>query len=58
LSTAAHGSLAASTRRALERHGQLVTADVGTIEHVGGGSVRCMLAEVPLPKRQRAAGGG
>ena len=49
-SAAAAGSLAAPTRRALEKHGRLVTADIATIEHIGGGSVRCMLAEVPLPR--------
>jgi hypothetical protein len=42
-------SLEPRTRRALERYGQLVTADVSTIERIGGGSVRCMLAEVALP---------
>jgi hypothetical protein len=52
LSAAALESLAEPTRRALERYGQLVTADVATIERVGGGSVRCMLAEVALPERQ------
>jgi hypothetical protein len=51
LSAAALRSLAARTRRALERHGKLVSADVATIEHIGGGSVRCMLAEVALPLR-------
>jgi hypothetical protein len=50
LSAAALDALAPPTRRALERHGQLVTADIATIEHVGGGSVRCMLAEVALPQ--------
>ena len=33
----------------LERYGELVPADIATIERIGGGSVRCMLAEVPLP---------
>ena len=49
---------AAPTRRALERHGELVAADIATIERIGGGSVRCMLAEVALPRRQgrRSAG--
>lgn len=51
LSAAALASLAAPTRRALERHGELVPADIPTIEHIGGGSVRCMLAEVSLPRR-------
>ena len=54
LSAAALGSLAAPTRRALERYGALVAADVATIERIGGGSVRCMLAEVALPARQFA----
>jgi len=49
LSAAALRSLAPPTRAALERHGRLVSADVATIERIGGGSVRCMLAEVALP---------
>ena len=57
LSAAALRSLAAPTRRALERHGELVTADVATIEHLGGGSVRCMLAEVALPPAPQCGGG-
>ena len=42
-------SLDTGTRRTLERHGELVIVDVATIERIGGGSVRCMLAEVSLP---------
>ncbi len=34
----------------LERHGSLVAADIATIEYVGGGSARCMLAEIFLQK--------
>ena len=49
LSAAALRSLAPTTRDAVERHGRLVTADIPTIELLGGGSVRCMLAEVALP---------
>jgi hypothetical protein len=56
LSAAALRALAAPKRRALERHGALVAADVATIERVGGGSVRCMLAEVALPSRQSTGG--
>ena len=58
LSAAATHALATPTRRALERYGELVTADIATIEHIGGGSVRCMLAEVGLPtaKDGRSAG--
>jgi hypothetical protein len=56
LSAAALRSLAAPTRRRLERHGRLVAADVATIERIGGGSVRCMLAEVALPASQSTGG--
>jgi hypothetical protein len=49
LSATALAAFAPPTRRALERHGRLVAVDIATIERVGGGSVRCMLAEVALP---------
>jgi len=32
-------------RKMLERHGSLAICDIPTIEKIGGGSVRCMLAE-------------
>jgi hypothetical protein len=51
LSAAALAALAPAKRRALERYGRLVPADVATIERIGGGSVRCMLAEVALPRQ-------
>ena len=38
-------------RRALERHGRIVAADIPVIERYGGGGVRCMLAEIHLPTR-------
>ncbi len=34
----------------LERFGNLVATDIPTIEAVGGGSVRCMIAEIHLPR--------
>ena len=34
----------------LERHGAIVAVPIPTIEWLGGGSVRCMLAEVFLPR--------
>jgi hypothetical protein len=34
---------------ALQRHGVLLTPDLTTIETHGGGSARCMLAEIHLP---------
>lgn len=33
----------------LKRHGKIIACDIATIEQVGGGSVRCMLAENFLP---------
>jgi len=50
MSATGWGSLAPMQRRTLERHGQPVTAAVPTIERLGGGSLRCMLAEVFLPR--------
>ncbi len=50
LSRTAFGALSSAQRRTLEAYGELVVADVGTIESYGGGSVRCMLAEVALPQ--------
>jgi hypothetical protein len=41
---------------ALGRHGDLVTFDVRAIEINGGGSVRCMLAELFLPRKTGPAG--
>lgn len=38
-------------RKRLERHAALVDAPIPTIERVGGGSVRCMIADVHLPRR-------
>ncbi|HEY5569396.1 MAG TPA: arginine deiminase-related protein, partial [Gammaproteobacteria bacterium] len=53
LSTRAAASLKDSQREALGRHGTVVTANIDTIETCGGGSVRCMLAEVFLPRKPR-----
>lgn len=41
----------AEQRRALERHGNLIPLAIETIESVGGGSARCMAAEVFLSER-------
>ena len=36
--------------RRLEKFGDILTAAIPTIEAVGGGSVRCMIAEIHLPR--------
>jgi hypothetical protein len=51
LSTTAWRSLDPGQRRALERHGGILAADIPVIERCGGGGVRCMLAEIHLPTR-------
>lgn len=50
LSETAFLQLKPEQRIALQKHGQLVPVAIPTIEAVGGGSVRCMLAENFLPR--------
>ena len=51
LSTTAWSSLEPAQRRTLESHAGVIPAAIPTIERIGGGGVRCMLAELHLPKR-------
>jgi hypothetical protein len=55
LSTTAWRSLGLTQRRILEAHAEVVPVEIPTIERIGGGSVRCMLAELHLPKRDGPA---
>jgi hypothetical protein len=55
LSSTALESLAPAQRRTLESHGGLLPVAIPTVERVGGGGVRCMLAEIHLPKRNTAS---
>jgi hypothetical protein len=52
LSTTAWRSLDPAQKRILESHAEVVPAAIPTIERIGGGGVRCMLAEIHLPKRR------
>jgi hypothetical protein len=52
MSSAAHASFTEAQRATLASCARLVHAPIPTIEKLGGGSVRCMLAEVFLPKVQ------
>ena len=49
LSQSAFDALTNAQRQTLERYAQLVPLAISTIETIGGGSARCMLAEVFLP---------
>src|SRR5688572_29192801 len=51
MSERARDALTAEQRATLESHaGPIVAAPIPTIEKLGGGSVRCMLAELHLPR--------
>jgi hypothetical protein len=51
MSRTAWQSLDADQRRLIETHTTPLPVNIDTIERIGGGSARCMLAEVFLPKR-------
>lgn len=50
MSEAAYNSLTKNQIERLEKHNQIVYSNLDTIEACGGGSARCMMAEVFLPK--------
>lgn len=50
MSFAAHKSLKPNQIAAIEKHCEILSSDLETIETCGGGSARCMMAEVFLPK--------
>jgi hypothetical protein len=50
MSAAAHASLTADQIKKLEKHATIVSSSLDTIEACGGGSARCMMAEIFLPK--------
>jgi hypothetical protein len=49
MSQNAYNALDNQQKKFLEKYGKLVYADINTIETNGGGSARCMMAEVHLP---------
>ncbi|MEO7635750.1 MAG: arginine deiminase-related protein [Sphingomicrobium sp.] len=51
LSAAALESFTPAQRRQLEQFATLLPVPIPTVEAVGGGSVRCMIAEIHLPRR-------
>jgi len=50
MSNAAHQSLTVKQLAAIEKHCEILSSSLDTIEACGGGSARCMMAEVFLPK--------
>lgn len=50
MSTAAHESLRPDQIKMIEKYSEILSSDLTIIETCGGGSARCMMAEVFLPK--------
>ncbi|MDI6047691.1 citrulline utilization hydrolase CtlX [Flavobacterium yafengii] len=50
MSAAAHQSLTPKQIEQLEKHAEILSSSLDTIEACGGGSARCMMAEIFLPK--------
>ena len=50
MSLAAHNSLTKEQITKIEKHCEILSSDLTTIETCGGGSARCMMAEVFLPR--------
>lgn len=51
MSQSAYGSLTRAQILELEEYAELISFDLSMIETCGGGSARCMMAEVHLPKK-------
>ncbi|MDT8370178.1 MAG: arginine deiminase-related protein [Longimicrobiales bacterium] len=54
MSARAYEGFTEAQRADLVRCGRLVTVEIPTIEEVGGGSARCMMAEIFLPRHEPA----
>lgn len=52
MSQTAYDSLTKEQIETIKKYNPIITVDISTIETQGGGSARCMMAEVFLPKKQ------
>jgi hypothetical protein len=55
MSDTAFASLSDIQKQALLQYNEIIHSDVSTIEHVGGGSARCMIAGIHLPGKTSEA---
>ena len=52
MSTQAYNSFTLKQRERIEKYQPIIHSDVSTVEQVGGGGSRCMMAEIFLPEKQ------
>ncbi len=52
MSLSAFNGFTDQQKNTLEKYGKIIPVDISTIERIGGGSARCMLAEIFLPKKK------
>ena len=52
MSTSAHESLTSDQIDRIEKYNPIISSSLDTIEVCGGGSARCMMAEIFLPKQK------
>lgn len=53
MSNSAHQALTANQIKQIENHCPILSSSLDTIEACGGGSARCMMAEIFLPKKNK-----
>ena len=51
MSKSAENSLNENQKNLINKYSSIVSSDINTIEVCGGGSARCMIAEIFLPKK-------
>lgn len=51
MSETAYKGFTTEQKSKLEKYGKIINSNIDMLEQIGGGSVRCMLAEVFLPKK-------
>jgi hypothetical protein len=52
MSNSAYNSLSESQIKTIEKHCPIIYSSLDTIEACGGGSARCMMAEIFLPQQK------
>ena len=51
MSKSAENSLSENQKNTITNYSKIISSDINTIELCGGGSARCMMAEIFLPKK-------